>query len=162
MRGRTSAMGAGAAPARLHPVLVRSTPCIRNTTHTHACSRSRARGRRASRATPSAGCGMHRPAQGRRLRSEMPSTTAHSSVSVPFKARRWAGRETVGSGVRETGGGRGREGMRSRGGVLAGLERLTSSCFKCRRPSSPSHEELLGQVVEEEHAEDGDNGRILE
>ena len=64
--------------------------------------------------------------------------------------------------MRETGGGWWHEGMRLRGSVLAGLERLTSSCFKCRRPSSPSTEDLLQQVVVEEHAEDGDNGRILE
>ena len=72
------------------------------------------------------------------------------------------GRGTAGSGVRETGGGQGREGTRSRGSVLAGLERLTSSCFKCRRPSSPSTEDLLQQVVVEEHAEDGEKRRILE
>ena len=52
--------------------------------------------------------------------------------------------------------------MRSRGGVLDSLGMFTSPCSKCRWPSSPSHEELLRQVVVEERAEDGDDGKRLE
>ena len=52
--------------------------------------------------------------------------------------------------------------MRLRGDILGSLGLITSPCSKCRCPSSPCHEELLRQVVVEEHGEDGDDGKRLE